>query len=212
MPNDRRAFTLVELLVVIAIFGTLVALLLPAVQAAREAAHRAQCQNNLKQVALSVLNYQSINKTLPGGVGTFGCCWGTWQMRVLPFLELQNMGDLYENLDGNDGTGPRYGAAPVNINVTSRRIPTLTCPSDTPNAPIGDPPITNHNNVLSTQQQFARRSHRRHLPLTARRQPAMRERLHRHTATNDGRSQPTRWWWCAGRLLRRARRIHQQHN
>jgi len=145
MPNTRRAFTLVELLVVIAIIGVLVALLLPAVQAAREAARRSQCQNNLKQVALSMLNYESSKKTLPGGVGAFGCCWGTWQMRVLPFLEQQGMGDLYENLDGNDGTGPRYGSQPVNIKVTSRRIPSLTCPTDTPNAPIGDPPITNHN-------------------------------------------------------------------
>lgn len=149
MLTKRRAFTLVELLVVIAIIGTLVALLLPAVQAAREAARRSQCQNNLKQVALSTLNYEAVNKILPGGVGTFGCCWGTWQMRVLPFLELQNMSDQYENLDGNDGTGPRYGAQPVNINITSRRIASLTCPTDTPNAPIGNPPITSHSYVVN---------------------------------------------------------------
>jgi prepilin-type N-terminal cleavage/methylation domain-containing protein len=63
----RRGFTLVELLVVIAIIGVLVALLLPAVQAAREAARRAQCQSNLKNIALAVLNYESMKKELPPG-------------------------------------------------------------------------------------------------------------------------------------------------
>lgn len=68
LGNDsRRAFTLVELLVVIAIIGVLVALLLPAVQAAREAARRAQCQNQLKQVGLSVLNHESARKVFPTG-------------------------------------------------------------------------------------------------------------------------------------------------
>src|SRR5437762_14321962 len=87
VERRRAAFTLVELLVVIAIIGVLVALLLPAVQAAREASRRSQCTNNLRQLAIAMMNYEDTFKALPGGVGRWGCCWGTWQMRVLPFLE-----------------------------------------------------------------------------------------------------------------------------
>jgi prepilin-type N-terminal cleavage/methylation domain-containing protein/prepilin-type processing-associated H-X9-DG protein len=145
MRTLRNAFTLVELLVVIAIIGVLVALLLPAVQAAREAARRSQCQNNLKQVALAIHNYEDTFKTLPGGVGRWGCCWGTWQVRVLPYMEQKNLSDNYVNSDGHDGTGPRYGQGQNVQRVTSVRIKSLTCPSDVPNAPIGTPRITSHN-------------------------------------------------------------------
>ncbi len=147
LRSKRKAFTLVELLVVIAIIGILVGLLLPAVQAAREAARRMQCQNNLKQLGLAMHNYESAFKRFPGGVGPYGCCWGTWQVAVLPFMEQTAMFSLYQNQGGADW-GPRYGAA-INRPVTSSRIPTLTCPSDTPNAPIGASatalPITSHN-------------------------------------------------------------------
>ena len=67
MKRSRSAFTLVELLVVIAIIGILVALLLPAIQAAREAARRSQCTNNVKQIALSCANFESANRYLPPG-------------------------------------------------------------------------------------------------------------------------------------------------
>ena len=148
MRLRQRGFTLVELLVVIAIIGILVGLLLPAVQAAREAARRMQCQNNLKQLGLSFHNYESATRRFPGGVGPFGCCWGTWQVGVLPYMEQSAMFSIYQNYGGSDATGIRYGGA-ANRPVTSSRIPTLTCPSDTPNAPIGASAtlaaITNHN-------------------------------------------------------------------
>lgn len=151
MKARKSGFTLVELLVVIAIIGILVGLLLPAVQSAREAARRMQCQNNLKQLSLAMLNYESAYKKFPGGVGKYGCCWGTWQVAVLPFMEQSPLYNLYRNHGGADW-GPRYSAS-VNRDVTSARISSLTCPSDEPNAPIGASatlqPITSHNYAVN---------------------------------------------------------------
>jgi len=96
--GSRQAFTLVELLVVIAIIGVLVALLLPAVQAAREAARRMQCSNNLKQLALAVHNYHDTVKSLPSGLtgGTAATpannAWA-WGGLILPFVEQQGLYD-----------------------------------------------------------------------------------------------------------------------
>src|SRR5262245_10996854 len=109
MPKDRRGFTLVELLVVIAIIGILVALLLPAIQAARESARRTQCVNNEKQLALAVLNFESSFKFLPPGQPTCvdtadnetmkpswwmtgtqkgGKCYGpNWAVQIFGFIE-----------------------------------------------------------------------------------------------------------------------------
>jgi prepilin-type N-terminal cleavage/methylation domain-containing protein/prepilin-type processing-associated H-X9-DG protein len=142
---DRRGFTLIELLVVIAIIAILIALLVPAVQKVREAAALAQCQNNLKQIALANMAYESTNKTFIPGVSRTGCCWGTWQVPILPFIEQSPLFDIYINFGGLDDTGPRYGAAP-NLTVAHTRVPTFTCPSDQPTNVGG---IMNHNYVLN---------------------------------------------------------------
>jgi len=87
--NKRQAFTLVELLVVIAIIGILVGLLLPAVQAAREAARRMQCSNNVKQIGLSLMNYESTYKKFPRSHNVDHQL--SWHVSVLPFIEAGNI-------------------------------------------------------------------------------------------------------------------------
>ena len=95
-PRGRRAFTLVELLVVIAIIGILIALLLPAVQAAREAARRTQCANNLKQIGLAVHNYHDVRKALPPVRIAGGTGWATFFVMILPYMEQDQIYDLWD--------------------------------------------------------------------------------------------------------------------
>lgn len=125
MRRKPSAFTLVELLVVIAIIGVLVALLLPAVQAAREAARRMKCQNNVRQMALALHNFESIaQKYPPGGVYPVGVVAAdvySVQARLLPFIE---QGNLYSQIDLN--------ATPATqLDVIGQRIVTYLCPSET---------------------------------------------------------------------------------
>ena len=142
-----RGFTLVELLVVIAIIGILVALLLPAVQAAREAARRSQCINYLKQSALAMHNYESAKHELPPGLNE--CCWGTWQMAVLPYLEETALSATYVNFGGPRGS-LWYFDGP-NANVVNKRIASATCPSDKVSTPFpwNTDGMTKHNYVVN---------------------------------------------------------------
>src|SRR5262245_55755420 len=141
--SDRtRAFTLVELLVVIAIIGILVALLLPAIQAAREAARRAQCQANIHNAALAVLNYESARKKLPegmtfdkgqgGNVNSISKFGPNWIMLVLSYMEESATRDAFDPkvfqnfaVSVNDP-----GAGNANIKARGTIIPVLLCPSD----------------------------------------------------------------------------------
>ena len=112
-PSSFRGFTLVELLVVIAIIGLLVALLLPAAQAAREAARRSTCQNNVKQMALALQNYHSAHQTFPAGSASHAeenvWTWGfSWHVAVLPFAEQTA---LFDQLDHTGDLGLAAGAS-----------------------------------------------------------------------------------------------------
>lgn len=143
---SRRGFTLIELLVVIAIIAVLIALLLPAVQQARESARRSQCRNNLKQIGLAMQNYHDNSKCFP--VGQFGCCWGTWMVEILPYIDQEPLFRKWysRNMYDSPTGGYRYSDAP-NRPVVSTRLGALTCPSDRPNAPIAT--ITSHNYAVN---------------------------------------------------------------
>ncbi len=161
MKKTRFGFTLVELLVVIAIIGILVALLLPAVQTAREAARRMQCTNNVKQIGLAILNFESAQKTLPTSVSmwnearvlqnsggprsvaaaTSDFSGRGWICAILPYAEEQAqydqlsvgfVGNFYQN-SGMKTNDPRLRAA------LAVKPSWLTCPSDpSSQAPFGE--------------------------------------------------------------------------
>jgi prepilin-type N-terminal cleavage/methylation domain-containing protein/prepilin-type processing-associated H-X9-DG protein len=140
MKSAKKAFTLVELLVVIAIIGVLVALLLPAIQAAREAARRSQCQNNLKQIGLGWLLHESTHGHLPSS--GWGWQWypdpdrgygrdqpGGWAYNILTYIEQQNLRNIGTGFNaataGRGGANLREDLLPL-VNTP---VPTFVCPS-----------------------------------------------------------------------------------
>lgn len=125
----RPAFTLVELLVVIAIIGVLVSLLLPAVQAAREAARRSQCANNLKQLVLGVHLYHDAHHVIPMGwpsKTTVQAEWG-WTVFILPFIEQEG---LYDKLGVTSRRLHDLIGAGTDIPLTQTKLAVYRCPSD----------------------------------------------------------------------------------
>ena len=157
MRPRPRGFTLIELLVVIAIVGVLLALLLPAVQSAREASRRALCINHLKQIGLAMHQYHDTHAVLPPGKK--GCCWGTWLVYTLPHLEQSALFNAWNSCGINSPGVPEgydldlryFGVA--NRTVTSTRLGVYLCPSDQTNAPITA--VMNGITYACTSQNYA---------------------------------------------------------
>ena len=157
----RGGFTLVELLVVIAIIGILIALLLPAVQAAREAARRMQCGNNLKQLGVALHNYHDTNKQFPLGAVHPTCpTAGTWSqidpshhavllVSLLPYIEQQA---LYDACDFTQNTSHMSQIGSTGQFVHEVWVETFQCPSDSPRKYWGGDPLY-HSSAGSTKDQ-----------------------------------------------------------
>ena len=158
--SSRRGFTLIELLVVIAIIAVLISLLLPAVQSAREAARRAQCTNNLKQIGLALHNYHSTNDVFPLGtsfnpVDTANDpgVWASWSAQAL-MLGYFEQRPLYNAINFSwgplaTGTTTSDGTGGINTTATHTLITSFVCPSD-PFAGGGQQNINNYASCFGT--------------------------------------------------------------
>ena len=146
MCARKPGFTLIEVLVVIAIIGVLIAMLLPAVQAAREAARRIRCTNNLKQIGIALHQYHDRLSVFPFGMGVRFkynvLMWHSTQSMILPDLELGSLYDTinfnYPMISGQNNFGPPWARDALYVNITgfATRVDTFLCPSD----PAGCPP------------------------------------------------------------------------
>ena len=144
MPSHRQAFTLVELLVVFTIIGILVGLLLPAVQMARESGRQTTCRNNMRQIGIATVAFHEKKKKFPPGA-VWGCnqpdrSHGSVFIRLLPFIEQQN---LYEQFDLTKGTDHQKMSA-TGQPLHSVVVPTFVCPSDNNQGTLGDRAISNY--------------------------------------------------------------------
>ena len=146
--HRRSGFTLIELLVVIAIIGILIALLLPAIQAAREAARRMQCTNNLKQCVLALHFYHDSYSVLPG-IMPYAQQTFSVQAKLLPFLEKANLQDLVNFDKPILGNGPTGALSADNAEAAKYVVPVFRCPSD------GERDIYTEFFTLSPGQAFA---------------------------------------------------------
>jgi prepilin-type N-terminal cleavage/methylation domain-containing protein len=151
IDHKSVGFTLVELLVVITIIGILIALLLPAVQAAREAARRMQCSNNLKQIALAMHNYHEAHNVLPygcpaSGVGFREAQGGNWSMMILPYIEMTG---LYGQIDFN------LHVKSLPTAVAETPISAYVCPSDSSPSVILDNRFSPHNPAVAMGLWYA---------------------------------------------------------
>jgi len=155
----RRGFTLIELLVVIAIIAVLIALLLPAVQSAREAARRAQCLNNLKQIGIGLHNYHTATGAFPLSetmaynqvYGVYYSDWGTWSAHALLLGYMEGQ-PIYNSCNFNWVVEYDIGFQ-INLTVTNTVINTFICPSDgqSPNAPSSQEWAGNTNNYFASR-------------------------------------------------------------
>lgn len=168
--SRARAFTLIELLVVMAIIGVLIALLLPAVQAAREAARRVQCINNLKQIGIGLHNYHAATNALPPGriwkADAFGCalnidghCQNTpWFILMLSHFEQQALHDAFNFSLGAEGQN--FSGLFPNSTVVRSKIGIFQCPSDSAvnyqfSTVIAPPPLAAFSRVVFSKGNYA---------------------------------------------------------
>ena len=153
MSNHKKdGFTLIELLVVIAIIAILIGLLLPAVQKVREAASKAQCSNNLKQLALAMHNYAAVFNSFPGGGETDGVCcssrsYSNWAIEALPYIEQEALMKRYDRT--------KYNEDPVNLYVVQQAVKTMRCPADDATLVLDTP-----GSGPGSGQKYARGSYR----------------------------------------------------
>ena len=153
IKSKPSGFTLVELLVVIAIIGILVALLLPAVQSAREAARRMQCVNNLKQYGIAMHNYHDTRKALPPGANAWGSVspMKTWIVDLWPFLEESTLSDQFD-FERHWWEAPNADWSGNGTGIIETKLSIYYCPSDRGNAMSrvqGDCPYARGNYVVN---------------------------------------------------------------